>query len=183
MVAARGTSLAGLVLLTPEPHGDRRGFLIETWRADRWREAGVDVEAFVQDNHSRSVGGTLRGLHFQTHPGQAKLVRCARGRVFDVAVDLRRASPTFGRWEGFELDDRDHHQLFVPVGFAHGFCVLSETADVAYRLSTYYDLATEAAIAWNDPRIGVEWPVAEPILSERDRAAPLLSDVEANLPF
>jgi dTDP-4-dehydrorhamnose 3,5-epimerase len=183
LVAARGTGLEGLVVLEPEPHGDDRGFLVETYRADTWLAAGLDVERFVQDNHSRSVRGTLRGLHFQTHPGQAKLVRCARGRVFDVAVDLRRQSSTFGRWAGVELDDTEHCQVFVPAGFAHGFCVLSESADVIYKLSSYYDPQTEAGVAWDDPDIGVEWPVSDPILSERDRAAPRLAEVAAGLPF
>ena len=161
------TRLDGLVLLEPEVHGDERGFLVETFSADAWAELGVDVE-FVQDNHSRSGAGILRGLHFQTAPGQAKLVRCVRGRIWDVAVDLRRDSPTYGQWEGYELDDERHRQLFVPVGFAHGFCVLSDVADVHYKLSSYYDPATEAGIAWDDPEVGVEWPLADPQVSERD---------------
>jgi dTDP-4-dehydrorhamnose 3,5-epimerase len=176
------TELDGVVLIEPEVHGDERGFLVETWRAGTWRELGVDVD-FVQHNHSRSVGGTLRGLHFQTSPGQAKLVRCIRGAIFDVAVDLRRDSPGFGRWEGHRLDDEKHHQLFVPPGFAHGFCVLSEEADVSYRLSSLYDPATEAGIAWDDPDVGVEWPVSEPLLSERDRGAPRLAEIAAELPW
>jgi dTDP-4-dehydrorhamnose 3,5-epimerase len=176
------TELDGVVLIEPEVHGDQRGFLVETWRAGIWRELGVDVD-FVQHNQSRSVGGTLRGLHFQTSPGQAKLVRCMRGAIFDVAVDLRRDSPGFGRWEGHRLDDEKHHQLFVPAGFAHGFCVLSEEADVSYQLSSLYDPATEAGIAWDDPEVGVEWPVSEPLLSERDRGAPRLAEIAAELPW
>jgi dTDP-4-dehydrorhamnose 3,5-epimerase len=176
------TELDGVVLIEPEVHGDQRGFLVETWRAGTWRELGVDVD-FVQHNHSRSVGGTLRGLHFQTSPGQAKLVRCMRGAIFDVAVDLRRDSPGFGHWEGHRLDDEKHHQLFVPAGFAHGFCVLSEEADVSYLLSSLYDPATEAGIAWDDPEVGVEWPVSEPLLSERDRGAPRLAEIAAELPW
>jgi dTDP-4-dehydrorhamnose 3,5-epimerase len=176
------TELDGVVLIEPQVHGDHRGFLVETWRAGTWRELGVDVD-FVQHNHSRSVGGTLRGLHFQTSPGQAKLVRCMRGAIFDVAVDLRRDSPGFGRWEGHRLDDEKHHQLFVPAGFAHGFCVLSEEADVSYLLSSLYDPATEAGIAWDDPEVGVEWPVSEPLLSERDRGAPRLAEIAAELPW
>jgi dTDP-4-dehydrorhamnose 3,5-epimerase len=176
------TELDGVVLIEPEVHGDDRGFLVETWRRDRWAGLGVDLD-FVQHNHSRSVKGTLRGLHFQTSPGQAKLVRCMRGRIFDVAVDLRRDSPTFGRWEGHELDDERHRQLLVPVGFGHGFCVLSEVADVSYLLSSPYDPATEAGIAWDDPDVGVEWPVAEPLLSERDRSAPRLSEIAGELPW
>ncbi len=176
------TKLDGLVLLEPAVHGDERGFLVETFSADAWAEAGVSG-AFVQDNHSRSSRGILRGLHFQTAPGQAKLVRCARGQIFDVAVDLRRGSPTYGQWEGHELDDVSHRQLFVPVGFAHGFCVLSEVADVSYKVSSYYDPATEAGIAWNDPEVGVEWPHSEPLVSDRDANAPRLSEIAEELPF
>lgn len=177
------TKLSGLRLLEPRVFGDHRGFFAETFRADTWTEAGVDVE-FVQDNHSRSHRGTLRGMHFQTAPGQAKLVRVARGAIVDVVVDLRRASPTFGQWESFELNDETMRQLFVPVGFAHGFCVTSEVADVAYKCSSYYDGATEAGIAYDDPEVGIVWPQdVEPIVSERDADAPRLSDVAATLPF
>jgi dTDP-4-dehydrorhamnose 3,5-epimerase len=176
------TKLDGVVLLEPEVHGDSRGFMVETYQRDAWGDVGVDVE-FVQHNHSRSSGGTLRGLHFQTKPGQAKLVRCPRGRIFDVAVDLRRGLPSFGQWEGHELDDETHRQLFVPVGFGHGFAVLSEEADVTYLLSSVYDPATESGIAWNDPDVGVEWPVKDPLLSERDKGAPTLSEVADSLPF
>ena len=176
------TEIKGLVLLEPAVHGDDRGFLVETYSADAWRAAGVDAE-FVQDNHSRSGRGILRGLHFQTSPGQAKLVRCLRGTIWDVAVDLRRDSATYGKWEGHDLDDQGHRQLFVPVGFAHGFCVLSETADVAYKLSSYYDPDGEAGIAWDDPEVGVEWPIDEPILSERDRSAPRLAEIAEELPW
>ncbi len=176
------TQLDGVVLIEPEVHGDERGFLVETFRDDAWRELGVGV-GFVQENHSRSRRDILRGLHFQTEPGQAKLVRCLRGRIWDVAVDLRRDSPTYRRWEGYELDDELHRQLLVPVGFGHGFCVLSELADVAYKLSSYYDPATEAGIAWDDPDVGVEWPVSDPALSERDRTAPRLAEIADRLPF
>ena len=176
------TKLDGVVLLEPQVHGDARGFMVETFRSDAWAELGVDAE-FVQHNHSRSAKNTLRGLHFQTAPGQAKLVRCPRGKVFDVAVDLRRGSPTYGQWEGHVLDDEAHRQLFVPVGFGHGFCVLSDVADVAYQLSSLYDPATESGIAWDDPDIGVEWPVNEPLLSARDKAAPRLAEVADSLPF
>ena len=176
------TKLDGLVVIEPDVFGDDRGFLVETYRGDLWHELGVDVD-FVQHNHSRSMRGTLRGLHFQTEPGQAKLVRCSSGRIFDVAVDLRRDSPTFGKWEGHELDDQAHRQLLIPIGFGHGFCVLSETADVDYQLSSYYDPATESGIAWNDPEVGVEWPIDEPLLSERDKAAPKLAEVRDQLPF
>lgn len=176
------TKLDGVVLLEPTVHGDARGFMVETYRRDAWAEQGVEVE-FVQHNHSRSSRGTLRGLHFQTEPGQAKLVRCPRGRIFDVAVDLRRDSPTHGQWEGYELDDEAHRQLFVPAGFGHGFAVLSEEADVTYLLSSAYDPATESGIAWDDPEVGVEWPLAEPLLSERDKRAPRLAEVADSLPF
>ncbi len=176
------TRLEGVVLLEPAVHGDERGFMVETYRRDAWAEQGVDVE-FVQHNHSRSAKGTLRGLHFQTDPGQAKLVRCARGAILDVAVDLRRGSPTFGQWEGHVLDDERHRQLFVPIGFGHGFAVLSDVADVAYLLSSLYDPETESGIAWDDPDVGVEWGVEDPLLSERDKEAPRLSEVAAELPF
>jgi dTDP-4-dehydrorhamnose 3,5-epimerase len=179
------TRLDGLVLVEPDPHGDERGFLVKTFRDGVWDELGVAVDAFVQDNQSRSARGTLRGLHFQTSPGQAKLVRCARGAVFDVAVDLRRASDTFGHWEGHELSDANHHQLFVPVGFAHGFLVTSDEADVVYKLSSYYSPDSEAGIRWDDPEIGIDWPLdgTEPQLSERDRTAPTLTAVASALPF
>lgn len=176
------TKLGGVVLLEPVAHGDERGFFVETYRRDLWAEHGVEVE-FVQHNHSRSAKGTLRGLHFQTEPGQAKLLRCARGQIFDVAVDLRRDSPTFGQWEGHLLDDESHRQLFVPVGFAHGFAVLSDLADVTYLCSSTYDPATESGIAWDDPEVGIEWPVSDPLVSERDRGAPTLTEVAETLPF
>jgi dTDP-4-dehydrorhamnose 3,5-epimerase len=182
MPARVPTEIDGLVLLEVEAHGDDRGFLAETFRSGPWRDAGVDAD-FVQDNHSRSARGTLRGMHFQTDPGQAKLVRCVRGAVWDVAVDLRRDSPTFRRWEGYELSDSNHRQFYVPVGFAHGFCVLSDVADVTYKLSSYYDPQTEAGFAWNDPEVGIEWPVSDPVLSERDRTAAPLSEVAAALPW
>jgi dTDP-4-dehydrorhamnose 3,5-epimerase len=176
------TKLDGVVRLAPAVHGDERGFMLESFSRKDWAEAGVDCE-FVQQNHSRSRRGTLRAIHFQTDPGQAKLVRCPRGSVFDVAVDLRRDSPTYGQWEGYELSDENHHQLFVPVGFGHGFAVLSEEADFTYLVSSYYDPATEAGIRWDDPEVGVEWPVDEPLLSERDKTAPTLSEIADTLPF
>jgi len=176
------TGIEGLVLLEVEAHGDERGFLLESFRDDAWLELGVDVE-FVQENHSRSRRGILRGVHFQTRPGQAKLVRCVRGTIWDVAVDLRRDSPTYRRWEGYELSDANHRQLFVPAGFGHGFCVLSEEADVAYKLSSYYEAETEAGIAWDDPDVGIEWPLADPQVSERDRSAPRLAELADELPF
>jgi dTDP-4-dehydrorhamnose 3,5-epimerase len=177
------TRLDGLVLLAPAVHGDERGFFIETFREDTWSEHGIPT-AFVQDNHSRSRRGTLRGIHFQTHPGQGKLVRCARGRVLDVVVDLRRGSPTFGEWEAVELDDEQCLQLYIPVGFGHGFCVLSETADFVYKCTAYYDAATEAGIRFDDPDVGIRWPDDLDLLySDRDRDAPRLADLAASLPF
>jgi dTDP-4-dehydrorhamnose 3,5-epimerase len=173
----------GPMLLEPAVHGDERGFFAETWRADAWGALGIPA-GFVQDNHSRSRRGTVRGIHFQTHPGQGKLVRCARGAVFDVVVDLRRGSPTFGEWEGFELDDVHGHQLWIPVGFGHGFCVVSETADFVYKCTNYYDAATEAGIRFDDPDVGIEWPAGvELLFSERDRSAPRLAEVADSLPF
>ncbi|HEX6152767.1 MAG TPA: dTDP-4-dehydrorhamnose 3,5-epimerase [Solirubrobacterales bacterium] len=176
------TKLDGVVLVEPQVFGDERGFFVETFSRDAWREMGVEVE-FVQHNHSRSVKNTLRGLHFQTEPGQAKLIRCVRGEIVDVAVDLRRGSPTYGQWEAHVLDDVKHRQLFVPVGFGHGFAALSDVADVAYQVSSYYDPATEAGIAWDDPEVGVDWGVDEPLLSERDKNAPRLSEIADELPF
>ncbi|MFL5869565.1 MAG: dTDP-4-dehydrorhamnose 3,5-epimerase [Solirubrobacterales bacterium] len=182
MAARLETMLEGVVLLEPQVHGDPRGFLVETYREGAWAALGVEGP-FVQHNQSRSAEGTLRGIHFQTSPGQAKLVRCPRGSIFDVAVDLRRESPTFGEWEGHFLDDTHHRQLFVPVGFGHGFCVLSDEADVSYLLSSVYDPATEAGIAWDDPQVGIEWPIDEPTLSDRDRSAPHLAEVADTLPW
>jgi dTDP-4-dehydrorhamnose 3,5-epimerase len=176
------TKLEGVALIAPVVHGDARGFMLESYAHDEWAGLGVGVD-FVQHNHSRSSRGTLRGIHFQTAPGQAKLVRCARGAIIDVAVDLRRGSPTYGQWEAHILDDDKHHQLFVPIGFGHGFAVLSEVADVCYQVSSLYDPATESGIAWDDPDIGVDWQVADPLLSERDKQAPRLAEVADSLPF
>jgi dTDP-4-dehydrorhamnose 3,5-epimerase len=171
------TEIEGVVLIEPAVHGDERGFLLETFRDSEMQSLGIEVD-FVQDNQSRSDARVLRGIHMQR--GQAKLVRCPRGRIFDVAVDLRPDSPTYKRWEGYELDDVDHRQLFIPAGFGHGFCVLSETADVLYRLSSYYDPDLERGVAWDDPEIAVRWPISDPILSERDRNAPSLADLAAS---
>jgi dTDP-4-dehydrorhamnose 3,5-epimerase len=173
------TELDGPTVLAPAVHGDERGFFVETFRASTLADLGVEV-AFVQDNHSRSRQGVVRGMHFQ--PGQAKLVRCARGAILDVLVDIRRGSPQFGQWEAYQLDDVSHHQLFVPDGFAHGFCVLSELADVTYKVTTYYDPATESGFSYEDPEVGIEWPDAESLVgSERDRGAPPLSALAPNL--
>ena len=180
------TRLAGLMLIEPAVHGDERGFFCETYRRQWNAELGMaEGQEFVQDNHSHSGRGVLRGMHFHVGSGVAKLVRCARGRVLDVAVDLRRGSPTYARWEAIELDEQGMRELYVPVGFAHGFCVLSDVADVLYRQTAYHDPAAERAIAWNDPDVGIEWPLAEGelILSERDANAPRLSEVADELPF
>jgi dTDP-4-dehydrorhamnose 3,5-epimerase len=177
------TELDGLVLLAPTVHGDERGFFVETFRADTASHHGIPTD-FVQDNHSRSRQGTLRGIHFQTHPGQGKLVRCARGRVWDVVVDLRRGSSTFGKWEGVELSDERGEMLWIPVGFGHGFLVLSEVADFVYKCTNYYDPATEAGIRFDDPAVGIEWPSGVELLySQRDAEAPTLADVADTLPF
>ena len=176
------TALEGPVLLAPAVHGDERGFFSETYRRSVLAELGIDHD-FVQDNHSRSGRGTVRGIHFQTGEGQAKLVRCARGSIFDVVVDLRRGSPNFGQWEAVTLDDVEHGQLYVPVGFGHGFCALSEEADVVYKCSSYYDPATERGIRYDDPDVGIEWPRLELIVSERDATAPLLREVADELDF
>jgi dTDP-4-dehydrorhamnose 3,5-epimerase len=172
------TRLDGPVLIEPVAHGDARGFFQETYRKAVFAELGVH-EDFVQDNHSRSRLGVLRGMHFQ--PGQAKLVRCARGSILDVLVDIRPGSETFGQWEGFPLDDESHHELYVPDGFAHGFVVTSETADVVYKVSTYYDPDAESGFRYDDPEVGIEWPAdIELQVSERDRDAPLLSELGLN---
>jgi dTDP-4-dehydrorhamnose 3,5-epimerase len=168
------SKLPGPILLEPEVHGDARGFFIETARAGTLAELGI-TDDFVQDNHSRSSRGVLRGMHFQ--PGQAKLVRCARGRIFDVVVDIRPDSPSFGAWEGVELDDERHRQLYCPDGFAHGFCVLSEVADVVYRCSSYYDPARESGFRYDDPEVGIEWPELELTVSQRDAGAPSLREL------
>jgi dTDP-4-dehydrorhamnose 3,5-epimerase len=173
--------LSGPILMAPTVHGDERGFFVETFRHSVMSELGID-HAFVQDNQSRSRQGVVRGMHYQ--PGQAKLVRCSRGSIFDVVVDIRRGSPQFGQWEGFTLDDVGHHQLYVPNGFAHGFCVLSELADVTYRVSTYYDPGAESGFAFNDPAVGIEWPGAGELqVSARDREAPSLAEREPLLPY
>lgn len=175
------TKLEGPVILAPTVHGDERGFFVETFRGDALADLGVDA-AFVQDNHSRSRQGVVRGMHFQ--PGQAKLVRCARGAILDVLVDIRRGSPQFGQWEAYRLDDVEHRQLFVPDGFAHGFCVLSELADVTYKVTDYYDPAAESGFSYADPAIGIEWPDSDQLIgSERDRSAPTLAEREPDLPF
>jgi dTDP-4-dehydrorhamnose 3,5-epimerase len=176
------TSLPGLAVVEPRVHADDRGFFLESFRADRLAELGIRDE-WVQDNHARSVRGVLRGMHFALPPGQVKLVRCARGAIMDVCVDIRVGSPTFGRWEAVRLDDEALRELYVPVGFAHGYVVLSEVADVCYRCSSYYDPALEREISAHDPDLRIAWPDMPLALSDRDRAAPRLSEVAAGLPF
>jgi dTDP-4-dehydrorhamnose 3,5-epimerase len=168
------TRLEGPVLIEPVVHGDERGFFCETYRKSVFEELGV-VGEWVQDNHSRSRLGVLRGMHFQM--GMAKLVRCARGSMVDVLVDVREGSPAFGEWEAYELDDARGLELYAPEGFAHGFCVTSELADVTYKCSTYYDPALEGGFRFDDPAVGIEWPDLELAVSERDRSAPLLSEL------
>lgn len=176
------TRLDGPILIRPTVHGDERGFLQETYRRSAYVELGIPDE-FVQDNHSRSRHGIVRGMHFQVGRGMSKLVRCARGAIVDVLVDLRRGSPTFGEWEAFELDDRNHHQLYCPIGFAHGFCVTADTADVLYKCDSYYDESIERGIKYDDPDVGIAWPDVELVPSQRDANAPRLADVADELPF
>ena len=178
------TKLEGPVLIAPRVLGDERGFFCETYRRAVFAELGV-TEEMIQDNHSRSGYGIVRGMHFQIGQGAAKLVRCARGAIYDVVVDLRRGSSTFGQWEGFELTEENMHMLYCPVGFAHGFCVTSEIADVMYKQSNYYSDANERGIAYNDPGVNIEWPVPVESLipSARDSSAPHLVDIADDLPF
>jgi dTDP-4-dehydrorhamnose 3,5-epimerase len=177
------TRLDGPILIEPVVHRDPRGFFHETYRESLLADLGV-TDRFVQDNHSRSGRGIIRGMHFQIGDGMAKLVRCGVGAIVDVVVDIRRGSPTYGEWEAFELNDENLHQVYCPVGFAHGFCVVSESADVFYKCSSYYSDDTERGISFKDPEIGIEWPDGiELIPSERDAAAPSLSEIADELPF
>jgi len=175
------TALAGVLIIEPRVFEDRRGFLFESYHADRYSVAGLPH--FVQDNHSRSAAGTLRGLHYQLHRSQGKLVRVVRGSVFDVAVDIRRGSPSFGRWVGVKLSALNKRQLYVPPGFAHGYCVPDEESEIEYKCSDYYVPQDERGIAWNDPTIAIEWPVkSPPLLSDKDKALPLLTSDRTDLP-
>ncbi|WP_354699212.1 dTDP-4-dehydrorhamnose 3,5-epimerase [Paraconexibacter sp. AEG42_29] len=177
------TRLSGPLLIEPAVFGDDRGFFTETFRAYELAQFGID-EDFVQDNHSRSKRGTIRGIHFQIGAGASKLVRCGRGSIVDVLVDLRRGSPTFGEWEAFTLDDTTMRMIYAPVGFGHGFCVTSDVADVIYKQSAYYSTDVERGISFLDPAIGIEWPVArdEWIYSERDSGAPTLAEFTEPIP-
>jgi dTDP-4-dehydrorhamnose 3,5-epimerase len=178
------TRLDGLVLIAPRVLGDERGFFCETYRRNEFMALGIEEE-MVQDNQSRSRRGVVRGMHFQVGRGAAKLIRSTRGTIYDVVVDVRPGSPTFGQWEGFELNDDNLHMLYVPVGFAHGFCVLSEVADVMYKQDRYFADETERGIRYDDPEVGIEWPLAPAELqpSARDASAPSLNEVAGDLPF
>jgi dTDP-4-dehydrorhamnose 3,5-epimerase len=170
------TVLGGPRLFELDRFGDDRGWFMETWHQDRFATFGI-TESWVQDNHSTSRRGVVRGLHFQVDPGQAKLVRVALGRAFDVVVDVRRTSGDFGRWEAFELGVEDPQVLYIPAGFAHGFCALEDETHLLYKVSVAYDASRERGLAWDDPDVGIDWPVDTPILSNRDRALPRLAEV------
>ena len=175
------TDLPGVVVIEPAIHADGRGFFLETYHADRYREHGIPGP-FVQDNHSRSVAGTLRGLHLQIRRPQGKLIRVIEGEIYDVAVDVRCGSPTFGRWVGVTLTAENFRQMYVPPGFAHGFAVVSPIAQVEYKCTDLYDPASEIGVAWNDPALGITWPVSQPVLSTRDSQHPTLAQQTNNLP-
>jgi dTDP-4-dehydrorhamnose 3,5-epimerase len=173
--------LEGIVLVKPDVYGDARGFFLETYHAEKYRNGGIP-DPFVQDNHSYSVHGTLRGLHAQLRHPQGKLVRAIVGEIFDVAVDARPGSPTFGKWVSAVLSSENHYQLYVPPGFVHGFVVLSETAHVQYKCTDFYNKDDEIGVLWNDPDLGIEWPVADPLLNDRDRSFPRLAEIVHRLP-
>jgi dTDP-4-dehydrorhamnose 3,5-epimerase len=179
-VKFHATPLPGVVVVEPQVFEDARGFFMETYHAPRFAEAGI-AQKFVQDNHTRSVKHTLRGLHFQVTRPQGKLVRVVAGEVFDVAVDLRRGAPTFACWHGVTLSADNRLQIYIPPGFAHGFCVLSDTADVIYKCTEVYDPGGDRSIRWDDPAIGIDWPVKDPILSAKDAAAPTLETYTGDL--
>lgn len=175
------TELPGVLIVEPDIHADARGFFLETYHADRYRQQGI-AGPFVQDNHSRSALGTLRGLHLQIQHPQAKLIRVIEGEVFDVAVDVRRGSPTFGQWVGVMLTAASFKQMYIPTGFAHGFAVVSASAQVEYKTTDFYDPAGEIGVAWNDPALAIGWPLSSPILSARDARNPRLADLMDALP-
>jgi len=170
------TNLPGVLIVEPKVFGDARGFFLETFHQQRYAEAGIPAEGmgFVQDNHSRSNKGVLRGLHFQLDNPQGKLVSAGTGAVFDVAADVNPDSATFGQWVGVELNEENHRQLWIPPGFAHGFCVLSDVADFQYKCTAVYDPASDAGVAWDDPTLAIDWPVEAPLLSTKDKALPML---------
>ena len=169
------TDLPGVLIVEPQVHGDQRGFFLETYHQQRYAAAGLP-DRFVQDNHSRSAPGTLRGLHYQLRYPQGKLVRCVRGAIYDVAVDIRRGSPTFGKWVGVELSEENQRQLYIPPGFAHGFCVPAVQSEMEYKCTEYYHPGDEYGVIWNDPALGIAWPVTTPLLSARDATLPRLQD-------
>ena len=172
------TDFDGVLIIEPQVHGDHRGFFLETWQQSRYRDAGIDAD-FVQDNLSRSTAGTLRGLHYQIRHAQGKLVQALLGTIFDVIVDLRRASATFGKWTGITLSDENRRQIYVPPGFAHGFCVISDMADVFYKCTELHNPEYERTLLWNDPELGIDWPLSgEPTLSEKDVAGLPLREAE-----
>jgi dTDP-4-dehydrorhamnose 3,5-epimerase len=175
------TAIAGVLVIEPDIHRDGRGFFLETYHADRYREHGI-TGPFVQDNHSRSAANTLRGLHLQVRRPQGKLIRVIEGEIFDVAVDVRRGSPTLGRWVGVTISAENFKQVYVPPGFAHGFCVVSPVAQVEYKCTDLYDPKDEIGIAWNDAAIGITWPVAQPLLSARDAGHRTLAEMTDRLP-
>lgn len=175
------TALEGVLVIEPRVFADARGFFFESYRADRYAAAGLPAR-FVQDNHSCSAPGTLRGLHYQLRHPQGKLIRVLRGSIFDVAVDIRRGSPTFGRWVGVDLSAENKRQLYVPPGFAHGFCVPHEGSEVEYKCTDFYAPDDEHGIVWNDPTIGIDWPVASPLISDKDRGYQPLSSDRTDLP-
>jgi dTDP-4-dehydrorhamnose 3,5-epimerase len=180
------TRLDGPILIEPRAFADDRGFFLETYRREWHAAAGIPAgDDFIQDNHSRSTRGVVRGMHFHIGAGVAKLVRCARGAIVDVLVDLRGGSPTYGEWETYELDEERLRELYVPIGFAHGFCVLSDVADVLYKQTAYYSPEVERGIAWDDPDVGIEWPLPREqlVVSARDAGAPRLAEVAGELPF
>jgi dTDP-4-dehydrorhamnose 3,5-epimerase len=179
-VKFQSTKLSGVIIVEPEVHRDPRGFFLETFHAQKFHEGGIDAH-FVQDNHSASQRGTLRGLHAQWRRPQGKLVRVLFGEIFDVAVDARLGSPSFGKWVGVTLSHDNFKQLWVPAGYLHGFCVTSERAEVEYKCTDLYDPGGEVGVLWNDPDIGVQWPIAEPVLSAKDATAPRLRDVGSKL--
>ena len=176
------TELEGVLVIEPRVFADPRGFFFESYHADRYAAAGLPAR-FVQDNHSCSAPRTLRGLHYQLRRPQGKLVRVLRGSIFDVAVDIRRGSPTFGRWVGVELSADNKRQLYVPPGYAHGFCVPDEASEVEYKCTDFYAAEDERGVVWNDPELGISWPVREPLLSEKDRTAPRLAELTEMLPI
>jgi len=176
------TELGGVLIIEPTVFGDERGFFLETYHATRYAEAGLP-QRFVQDNHSRSVPGTLRGLHYQLKHPQGKLVRCVRGAVYDVAVDIRRGSPTFGKWVGTELSEQNQRQFYIPPGFAHGYCVPAVLSEIEYKCTDYYHPEDERGVIWNDSAIGIVWPVSAPLLSARDAAHPGLATAAGQLPL